>query len=96
MINYNSVLKVVNLGEPESSLILRKPLSPDGQGGPDPASSTGLTHVGGPRWDGTEHPAYKAILAWIREASPAPDGSVRLVIRRECHEKVESQSFHRY
>jgi hypothetical protein len=76
LINYKSVLKVVNLGEPESSLILRKPRSPDGQGGPDPASSTGLTHVGGPRWDGTEHPVYKAILAWIREASPAPDGSV--------------------
>ena len=75
MINYNSVLKVVNLGEPESSLILRKPRSPQGQGGPDPASPTGLTHVGGPRWDSTEHPAYKAILAWIREASPAPSGS---------------------
>jgi len=75
LINYNSVLKVVNLGDPESSLLLRKPLSPDGQGGPDPASPTGLTHVGGPRWDSTEAPAYKAILAWIREASPAPDGS---------------------
>jgi hypothetical protein len=72
LINYNSVLKVVNLGDPESSLILRKPLSPDGQGGPDPASPTGLTHVGGPLWDSTEHPAYKAILDWIRAASPAP------------------------
>ena len=75
LVNYNSVLKVVNLGEPESSLILRKPRSPQGQGGPDPASPTGLTHVGGPRWDSTEHPAYKAILAWIREASPAANGS---------------------
>ena len=36
MINYNSALKVVNLGEPESSLILRKPRSPQGQGGADP------------------------------------------------------------
>ena len=42
MINYNSALKVVNLGEPEASLILRKPRSPQGQGGPDPASPTGL------------------------------------------------------
>ena len=33
MINYNSALKVVNLGEPEASLILRKPRSPQGQGG---------------------------------------------------------------
>jgi hypothetical protein len=71
MINYNSALKVVNLGEPESSLLLRKPRSPQGQGGPDPSSPTGLSHVGGPRWDSTDHPAYKAILAWIREASAA-------------------------
>ena len=47
MINYNSALKVVNLGEPEASLILRKPRSPHGQGGADPRSPTGLTHVGG-------------------------------------------------
>jgi HEAT repeat protein len=71
MINYNSALKVVNLGDPESSLILRKPLSPQGQGGPDPSSPTGLTHVGGPRWGGVEHPAYRAILDWIRTASRA-------------------------
>ncbi len=71
MINYNSVLKVVNLGEPESSLILRKPRSPHGQGGTDPSSPTGLTHVGGPRWEGTEHTAYRAILDWVRQASSA-------------------------
>jgi cellulose synthase operon protein C len=71
MINYNSALKVVNLGDPESSLILRKPLSPPGQGGADPASPTGLTHVGGPRWEGTGHPAYAAILNWVRAASRA-------------------------
>jgi HEAT repeat protein len=69
MINYNSVLKVVNLGEPEASLILRKPRSPQGQGVADDSSPTGLTHVGGPRWDSTEHPSYKAILDWVREAS---------------------------
>jgi hypothetical protein len=71
MINYNSTLKVVNLGEPESSLLLRKPRSPQGQGGTDAASPTGLTHVGGPRWDNTEHPAYRAILGWVRDASKA-------------------------
>ncbi len=68
-INYNAALKVVNLGDPESSLILRKPRSPQGQGGPDSSSPTGLTHVGGPRWDSTDHPAYRAILAWIRSGS---------------------------
>ena len=71
-INYNSALRVVNLGQPESSLILRKPRSPQGQGGVDPSSPTRLTHVGGPRWDGTDGPAYQAILAWIREASRRP------------------------
>jgi hypothetical protein len=69
MINYNSALKVVNLGEPEASLILRKPRSPHGAGGPEPSSPTGLTHVGGQRWENTEAPAYRAILDWIREAA---------------------------
>jgi HEAT repeat protein len=69
MINYKSMLKVVNLGEPEASLILRKPRSPQGQGNALASSPTGLTHVGGPRWESTEHPAYRAILDWIREAS---------------------------
>ena len=67
--NYEAMLKVVNLGDPESSLVLRKPRSPLGQGGADAESPTGITHVGGPRWESTEDPAYRAILAWIREAS---------------------------
>ena len=71
MINYASALKVINLGNPESSLLLRKPRSPQGQGGADPSSPTGLTHAGGVRWEGPEHPAYLAMLAWIREASSA-------------------------
>ena len=74
MINYNSALKVVNLGEPEASLILRKPRSPHGAGGADPGSPTGLTHVGGMRWETTESPAYRVILDWIREASRSASG----------------------
>ncbi len=85
MVNYNSALKVVNLGDPESSLLLRKPRSPQGQGGVDPDSPTGLTHVGGPRWDSTEHPAYRAILAWIREASKAA--------AQEGHERLSADSY---
>jgi HEAT repeat protein len=69
MVNYRSALKVVNLGEAEASLILRKPRSPQGQGNALASSPTGLTHVGGPRWESTEHPAYRAILDWILEAS---------------------------
>jgi hypothetical protein len=71
LINYKSTLKVVNLGEPEASLILRKPMSPQGQGNALASSPTGLTHVGGPRWENTEHPAYRAILEWILESSTA-------------------------
>jgi cellulose synthase operon protein C len=66
-VNYASTLKVIDLDHPENSLLLRKPMSPHGQGDPDPSSPTGLTHVGGPRWNNTDHPAYRAILDWIRE-----------------------------
>jgi hypothetical protein len=73
-INYNSLLKVVNLGEPESSLVLRKPRSPQGQGESDPESPTGLTHVGGPRWADADDPAYEAVLGWLRESQGSETG----------------------
>jgi F5/8 type C domain len=66
---------VVNLGEPEASLILRKPRSPHGAGGADSSSPTGLSHVGGMRWESTESPAYRAILEWIRDASRSTSGN---------------------
>ena len=69
--NFESALKLIDLDDPESSPLLRKPRSPIGDGSADKASPTGLTHVGGPRWDGTDHPAYRAILDWIRESSTA-------------------------
>lgn len=67
--NYHSLLKVVDIYDPESSLVLRKPRSPSGQGGEDATSPTGLTHVGGTRWSDTDDPAYQAILKWIRAAA---------------------------
>ncbi|MBI1785717.1 discoidin domain-containing protein, partial [Candidatus Sumerlaeota bacterium] len=67
--NLNSALKVVNLGDPEQSLILRKPRSPQGQGEAPPDSPTGLVHVGGPRWASTTDPAYQEFLSWIRDAA---------------------------
>jgi hypothetical protein len=66
--NYRSLLKVIDVEQPESSLVLRKPLSPSGQGEQDRASPTGLTHVGGMRWSNSEDPAYQTILQWIRHA----------------------------
>jgi HEAT repeat protein len=67
--NYRSLLKVVEVYDPENSLVLRKPRSPSGQGNEDTNSPTGLTHVGGPRWSSTDDPGYQAILQWIRAAS---------------------------
>ena len=69
MVNYASALRAVDLIDPESSLLLRKPRSPQGQGAADPSSPTGLTHAGGPRWDDVDHPAYRSILTWVRQAS---------------------------
>ncbi len=67
-INYQSTLKALNLGDPESSLLFRKPRSPRGAGDRDDTSPTGLTHNGGPRWD-ANHPAYGALRAWIVEGA---------------------------
>ncbi len=61
--NYRSALRVVDLDDPENSLILRKPRSP-GVVSPE----TGVSHVGGVRWDSREHPTYQALLLWINGA----------------------------
>ncbi|NUN96712.1 MAG: discoidin domain-containing protein [Candidatus Omnitrophica bacterium] len=71
--NMNSALKVINLSDPEQSLLLRKPRSPQGQGEVPADSPTGLVHVGGPRWDSNSNPAYETILTWIRDASKRTD-----------------------
>jgi len=67
--NYRSMLKVINVSDPEQSLVLRKPRSPFGTGASSDESPTGVTHVGGTRWnDGTADEAYQAILAFVRSA----------------------------
>jgi HEAT repeat protein len=73
--NYASTLKVIDRANPEKSLVLRKPLSPHGQGEPDPSSPTGITHVGGPRWEDPDPPDYRALLRWIRGESPVANDS---------------------
>ncbi|MBW3623594.1 MAG: HEAT repeat domain-containing protein [Armatimonadetes bacterium] len=63
---YRSALKVVNLREPEKSLLIVKPMST--------AATEGLVdavkaaHGGGQRWPGTEHPDYRTLLAWLKGA----------------------------
>ncbi len=64
--NYFSALKVVNLLEPEKSLILQKPISDATTEGI--LNSSKIPHGGGKRWDGPDSAAYKTVLEWIQGA----------------------------
>lgn len=64
--NYRSALKVVDLANPENSLILRKPISDSLQEGVVGAKKT--AHGGGMRWQGTSDPAWQTVLEWINGA----------------------------
>ncbi len=63
--NYRYAMRVVNIAEPEKSLILIKPTRPT-----DSAGNVGdylATHNGGQRWQGNESSEqYRAIMEWIR------------------------------
>ncbi len=63
--NYKYAMRVVNIAEPEKSLILIKPTRPF-----DSAGNVGdylATHNGGQRWHGNESSEqYRTILEWIR------------------------------
>ncbi|MCI0336105.1 MAG: hypothetical protein L0226_00870 [Acidobacteria bacterium] len=64
--NYRSALKVVDLANPENSLILRKPTSDSSVEGLAGAKIT--AHGGGVRWQVTNDPAYQTVLEWINGA----------------------------
>ena len=64
--NYFSALKVVNLLEPEKSLLLQKPISDATTEGI--LNSSKIPHGGGKRWDGLDSAAYKTVLEWIQGA----------------------------
>ncbi len=71
--NFKSVLREVNLSEPQRSLLLLKPTRPNDNAG-DPALHTS-THGGGTRWGKSTSEAsaseeYETILNWIRGARP--------------------------
>ena len=65
--NYKYAMRVVNIAEPDKSLILVKPTRPT-----DSAGNVGdylATHNGGQRWHGNESSdQYRTILEWIRGA----------------------------
>jgi hypothetical protein len=69
--NYRHALGVVNLAEPEKSLLLIKPTRPTDSSGD--VSDYLATHNGGQRWPGNERsPEYQILLQWIRGARAAP------------------------
>ncbi len=63
--NYKYAMRVVNINEPDKSLIVIKPTRPT-----DSAGNVGdylATHNGGQRWHGNESSdQYRTILEWVR------------------------------
>jgi HEAT repeat protein/squalene-hopene cyclase-like protein len=64
--NYRSALKVVDIVNPESSLIIRKPTGDASQEGLVGSKKT--PHGGGMRWNGLSDPATQTVLEWINGA----------------------------
>jgi hypothetical protein len=75
--NYRYAMRVVDINDPQHSLILIKPTRPTDAGAD--VSDYYATHNGGQRWKGNESSwQYKTILEWIRgvrldRASKAPE-----------------------
>ncbi len=74
--NYKYAMRVVNIAEPEKSLILIKPTRPF-----DSAGNVGdylATHNGGQRWHGNEQSEqYRTILEWVRGGRLQASNQVR-------------------
>jgi hypothetical protein len=81
--NFDVVTKLVNTADPESSRLLRKPLSP---------ATGGLGHTGGTYWRSRNDPEYIALLQWIRSLPntyvPAPEPALDFEFFRACVQPV--------
>lgn len=64
--NYRSALKVVDMANPENSLIIRKPTGDASQEGLVGSKKT--PHGGGMRWNGLNDAATQTVLEWINGA----------------------------
>ena len=74
--NYRYALSVVDVAQPERSLILIKPTRPTDSAGD--ANNYLATHNGGQRWAGDESSAeYRTILEWIRGSRLASNLTTR-------------------
>ena len=81
--NFDVVTKLVNTADPESSRLLRKPLTP---------AAGGLGHTGGTYWSSRTDPEYLAIVKWIRSLPakyvPAPEPALDFEFFRSCVQNV--------
>ncbi len=81
--NFDVVTKLVNTADPESSRLLRKPLSP---------AAGGAGHTGGTYWSSRSDPEYVAMLQWIRSLPnkyvPAPEPALDFEFFRACVQPV--------
>jgi HEAT repeats len=74
--NYRYATSVVNVAQPEKSLLLIKPTRPTDSGGD--VNDYLATHNGGERWPGNESsPEYQTILQWVRGARATTVSSER-------------------
>jgi hypothetical protein len=60
--NFESVSKLVNPGDPDTSLLLQQPLAPEGGGH--------VFHSGGRQFESRKDPNWKTLAAWVNGATP--------------------------
>jgi hypothetical protein len=82
--NFDVVTKLVNTADPESSRLLRKPLT---------AEAGGLGHTGGTYWNSRSDPEYLALLQWIRSLPKdryvaGPEPTLDFEFFRSCVQRV--------
>lgn len=82
--NFDVVTKLVNTADPESSRLLRKPLTPE---------AGGVGHTGGTYWRSRSDAEYVAILNWIRSLPadqyvPGPEVALDFEFFRSCVQPI--------
>lgn len=82
--NFDVVTKLVNTADPESSRLLRKPLTPE---------AGGVGHTGGTYWRSRSDAEYVAILSWIRSLPadryvPGPEVALDFEFFRSCVQPI--------
>ena len=82
--NIDIVGRVINTKDPESSRLLRKPLSPQ---------AGGLGHTGGTFWQSKDDPQYQMVLKWIQSLpadrfAKGPEPELDFAFFRACVQPI--------